>query len=63
MYDSAFGGYTKYVIAHRRVDTYVASWWRKESSAKDITSKTSNWEVFKQFVCTNFWRSPRSWTR
>jgi hypothetical protein len=65
--DSKFGGHMEYVIAYRRVDTNVASWWRDDRSAKGITSKTSSWEDFKQFLHTRFleksmeivpWRSP-----
>jgi hypothetical protein len=52
--DSKFGGHMEYVIAYRRVDTNVASWWRDDRSAKGITSKTSSWEDFKQFLCTRF---------
>jgi hypothetical protein len=45
--DSKFGGHMEYVIAYRRVDTTVASWWHADKSAKGITSKTSSWEDFK----------------
>jgi hypothetical protein len=36
------------------VDTKVASWWCDDRSAKGITSKTSSWEDFKQFLHTRF---------
>jgi hypothetical protein len=52
--DSTFGGHMEYVIAYRRVDTHVASWWCDDRSAKGITSKTSSWEDFKQFLRTRF---------
>jgi hypothetical protein len=54
MLDSTFGGHIEYVIAYRRVDTKVASWWCDDMSVKGITSKTSNWEDFKQFLHTRF---------
>jgi hypothetical protein len=44
----------EYVIAYRRVDTTVPSWWHADKSAKGITSKTSSWENFKQFLRTQF---------
>jgi hypothetical protein len=44
----------EYVIAYRRVDTHVASWWCDDRSTKGITSKTSSWEDFKPFLCTRF---------
>jgi hypothetical protein len=44
----------EYVIAYRRVDTKVASWWCDDRSVKGITSKTSSWEDFKQFLRTRF---------
>jgi hypothetical protein len=52
--NSTFGGYREYVIAYRRVDTTVASWWRNDSYAKGITTRTSSWEAFKQFLHTRF---------
>jgi hypothetical protein len=52
--DSIFGGHIEYVIAYRRVDTKVASWWCDDRSAKGITSKTSSWEDFKHFLRTRF---------
>jgi hypothetical protein len=52
--DSAFGGHIEYVIAYRRVDTKMSSWCHEERSAKGITSETSCWEDFKQFMRTQF---------
>jgi hypothetical protein len=28
--DSKFGGYTEFVLAYRRVDTQVVTWWHEE---------------------------------
>jgi hypothetical protein len=52
--DSKFGGHMEFVIAYRRVDTKVASWWCDDRSVNAITSKTSSWEDFKQFLHTRF---------
>jgi hypothetical protein len=52
--DSKFGGHKEYVIIYRPVDTKVASSWCDDRSAKGITSKTSSWEDFKQFLHTRF---------
>jgi hypothetical protein len=52
--DSTFGGHMEYVIAYRRVDTHVDSWWCDDRSAKGITSKMSSWKDFKQFLRTRF---------
>jgi len=52
--DNTFGGHAEYVIAYRRVDETVASWWHEERSAKGITGGTSSWEDFKQFLRTRF---------
>jgi hypothetical protein len=52
--DSKFGGFTKFLLAHRRVDTQVVTWWREERSAKGITVGTSSWEDLKQFLRTRF---------
>jgi hypothetical protein len=52
--DSKFGGFTEFVLAHRRVGTQVAGWWHEERCAKGITLETSRWEVFKQFLRTRF---------
>ena len=52
--DSHFDGLTALVIAHRRVDSTVSSWWREEMCVKGITWKTSNWEHFKQFLRTRY---------
>ena len=34
--DSHFGGHTEYVLAYRRVDETVASWWHEETSVKGL---------------------------
>jgi hypothetical protein len=52
--DSKFGGHMEYVIAYPQMDTNVASWWGDNRSTKGITSKTSSWEDFKQFLRTRF---------
>ena len=52
--DRTFGGHIEYVLAYRRVDETVASWWHEEKSVKGITGGTSSWEDFKQFLCTRF---------
>ena len=45
--DSKFGGHAEYVLAHRRVDEEVATWWTEERSAKGIASGTSSWDFFQ----------------
>jgi hypothetical protein len=52
--DHTFGGCVEYVLAHRRVDEKVATWWREERSAKGMTGGTSSWEEFKQFLRARF---------
>jgi hypothetical protein len=52
--DRTFGGRVEYVLAHRRVDDKVATWWHEESSAKGMTGGTSSWEEFKQFPHARF---------
>jgi hypothetical protein len=52
--DSKFGGYTEFVLAHRRVDAQVVTWWRDERYVKGITLGTSNWKDLKQFLRTRF---------
>jgi hypothetical protein len=52
--DSKFGGFTEFLLAHRRVETQVVAWWREARCAKGITLETSSWEVFKQFLRTRF---------
>jgi hypothetical protein len=49
-----FGGRVEYVLAHRRVDEKVATWWRKERSAKGMIGGTSSSEEFKQFLRARF---------
>jgi hypothetical protein len=38
--DSKFGGPTEFLLAHRRVDAQVVTWWREERCAKGITLGT-----------------------
>ena len=52
--DYNFGDPTALVIAYRRVDTKLSSWWREEMRVRGITWQTSNWEEFKQFLRTKF---------
>ena len=52
--DRTFGGHTEFVLAYRRVDDRVASWWHEERSAKGISGGTSSWTDFKQFLRARF---------
>jgi hypothetical protein len=52
--DHTFGGCVEYVLAHRRVDEKVATWWREERSTKGMPGGTSSWEEFKQFLRARF---------
>jgi hypothetical protein len=52
--DRMFDGRVEYVLAHRRVDEQVATWWHEERSMKGMTGGTSSWEEFKQFLCARF---------
>ena len=52
--DRTFGGHTEFVLAYRRVDDGVASWWHEERSAKGISGGTSSWKDFKQFLRARF---------
>jgi hypothetical protein len=46
--------FTEFLLAHRRVDTQVVTWWHEERCAKGITVGTSSWEDLKQFLRTRF---------
>ena len=50
----AFGSYTEYVLASRRVDVTVAGWWRNEKYAKDMRDSECNWEMFREFLRSRF---------
>jgi hypothetical protein len=52
--DRMFGGHVEYVLAHRRVDETLATWWCEERSAKGMTCGISCWEEFKQFMHARF---------
>ena len=52
--DHMSGGHTEYVLAYRRVDETMTSWWREERSVKGIIGGTSTWADFKQFLRTRF---------
>jgi hypothetical protein len=52
--DSTFG-HMEYVIAYRRVDTNVASWWHNDKSAKGITCQTFSWWISSNFCVLDFW--------
>ena len=52
-------GHTEYILARRRVDAQVASWWSDERTAKGSTGETSSWEEFKQFLRARFLEKSR----
>jgi hypothetical protein len=41
--DSKFGGFTEFLLAHRRVDTQVVTWWCEEKVRKEHHS----WNIFQ----------------
>jgi hypothetical protein len=55
-YDSEFDGYVGFILAHRRVDVEVASWW-SEKVDKEITYAT--WEDYMKFLRACFVSSSR----